>query len=171
VFEPALIASAGRLLDALKARSMMLATAESCTGGLLSGVLTEVPGASAVMERGFVTYSNEAKIDMLGVPAELFLEFGAVSAEVARAMAAGALVHSESDLAVSVTGIAGPDGGSEGKPVGLVHFAVARIDGPTRHLERRYGALSRGEIRLTAVSDALLLALDVLEQPTSSVSV
>lgn len=169
VFEPALVSDASRLLQALKVRSMLLATAESCTGGLLSGVLTAVPGSSAVVERGFVTYSNDAKIGMLGVPAELIQDFGAVSEEVARAMAAGALVHSDADLAISVTGIAGPDGGSAEKPVGLVHFAVARIDGPTLHLERRYGRLSRDKIRLAAVQDALALALEAVDKPSSAV--
>ena len=168
MFDDALIADAKQLLVALKERSLVLAAAESCTGGLISGLLTSVPGASASFDRGFVTYSNEAKIDMLGVRAELIALHGAVSEEVVRAMALGALVHSDADLAIAVTGIAGPDGGSSEKPVGLVHMAVARIDGPTQHLERRYGSLDRQKIRLESVRDAIGLALDALEPPSSA---
>jgi nicotinamide-nucleotide amidase len=167
VFDSALIADARRLIATLEARELMLATAESCTGGLVSGLLTSVPGSSAVVERGFVTYSNAAKSDLLGVDPELIERHGAVSEEVARAMAAGALVRSDADVAVSVTGIAGPSGGSAEKPVGLVHLAVARIDGPTLHIERRYGARDRQAIRLAAVEDAVLLALEALEPQSS----
>ncbi len=169
VFDNALIADAKLLLDTLRERSLMLATAESCTGGLIAGVLTEVPGASTAFDRGFVTYSNDAKIDMLGVPAELIICHGAVSEDVVRAMALGALVHSDADVAIAVTGIAGPDGGTSEKPVGLVHMAVARLDGPTLHLERRYTAKDRATIRLETVRDAIGLALDTLEQPSSTV--
>lgn len=107
-------------------KKLKIAVAESCTGGLLSAWLTEIPGVSAVFERGFVTYSNEAKTEMLGVNAALIAKHGAVSAEVARAMAEGALSHSTADIGIGITGIAGPDGGSREKPVGLVYIAVAR---------------------------------------------
>ena len=165
-----LIADASRLLDACRFRALQLATAESCTGGLIASTLTEIPGASAVLDRGFVTYSNEAKISMLGVRAQLLAAHGAVSAEVARAMAEGALVHSEADIAIAVTGIAGPDGGSELKPVGLVHIAAARSGAETLHIERRYGALERATIRAMAARDALSLALQAVENPERIVS-
>ncbi|HYA74181.1 MAG TPA: CinA family protein [Roseiarcus sp.] len=132
-----------------------LATAESCTGGLLSALLTEIPGSSTVFERGFVVYSNEAKEEMLGVSDEVLAAHGAVSEATARAMALGALAHSRADIAVSVTGIAGPDGGTAAKPVGLVHLACARRGGGTVALERRFGALSRAAIRLASVEAAL----------------
>ncbi len=148
------------VLEACKARGLMLATAESCTGGLVAGALTDIAGSSAVVERGFVTYSNEAKSELLGVPAELIAAHGAVSREVALAMAAGALARSRAGLAVSITGVAGPGGGSAAKPVGLVHFACARAGGESRHLERRYGDLGREAVRREAVIDALTLLLE-----------
>ncbi len=117
-----ILARAPMVLDAFRARGWKLATAESCTGGLIAATLTSVAGSSDVVERGFVTYSNEAKTEMLGVPAALIAAYGAVSAEVAAAMAAGALIHSHADVAVSVTGVAGPGGGTAAKPVGLVWF-------------------------------------------------
>ena len=126
MFDQALSAQSEGLLQALRASGLMIATAESCTGGLIAGLLTEIAGSSDVVDRGFVTYSNEAKQDCLGVPAELIARDGAVSSTVARAMAEGALRHSRADIAVSVTGVAGPGGGSAEKPVGLVHLAVAR---------------------------------------------
>src|SRR5262249_30763000 len=113
---------AARVLDACKARKLTVATAESCTGGLVAGSLTEIAGSSAVVDRGFITYSNEAKAEMLGVPEAMLIEHGAVSKPVADAMAQGTLARSGVDLAVSITGIAGPSGGSAEKPVGLVHF-------------------------------------------------
>ena len=122
MFPPALIATAESLLATLRARKLMIAAAESCTGGLIAGVLTEIAGSSDVVERGFVTYSNEAKNELIDVPMALIEANGAVSREVALAMAAGALEHSRADVAVAVTGVAGPGGGSEAKPVGLVHF-------------------------------------------------
>ncbi len=148
-------ARAAALLDRCRERGLMLAAAESCTGGLLSALLTGVPGSSAVVERGFVTYSNEAKTELLGVPADLIQAHGAVSEPVARAMAEGALDRSRAGLAVSITGIAGPGGGSAAKPVGLVHFGCAMAGRATVHLERRYGDLGRAEIRARAVEDAL----------------
>ena len=150
-------ARATALLQACRARGWMVATAESCTGGLVAALLTEIPGSSDVVERGFVTYSNEAKSEMLGVPAAVIAGHGAVSEPVARAMAEGALAHSRAQVAVSITGIAGPGGGSAEKPVGLVHFGLATRDRPTRHLERRYGDLGRTQVRARAVEDALAL--------------
>jgi nicotinamide-nucleotide amidase len=152
-----LLPRAAALLDLCKAKRLMIATAESCTGGLVAGLLTEVPGSSAVVERGFVTYSNEAKAEAIGVPMALIAAHGAVSEPVAQAMAEGALARSRADLAVAITGIAGPGGGSEAKPVGLVHFGIAVRGGETRHLERRYGDLGRAAIRARAVADALEL--------------
>lgn len=138
-------------------RGLKIATAESCTGGLVAAVLTEVPGSSAVIDRGFVTYSNRAKTEMLAVDLTLIDRVGAVSKEVAVAMAEGALAHSTADLAVSITGIAGPDGGTADKPVGLVHFAAIRRGGSTIHVERRFGDIGRSAIRLASVREALAM--------------
>lgn len=146
----------GELLTACRERKLMLSTAESCTGGLVAAALTAVAGSSAVFERGFVTYSNEAKTEILGVPEALLAQHGAVSEPVARAMAEGAIAHSRADIAVSITGIAGPDGGSAEKPVGLVHFATARRDGRTL-VEKRVFPGDRDAIRLAAVACALKL--------------
>ena len=136
-------------------KGLKAACAESCTGGLLSGLLTEIAGSSAVFERGFIVYSNEAKQDLLAVAVETLRDHGAVSAETARAMAIGALARSRANIAVSITGIAGPDGGTPQKPVGLVHFACARTGGKIETVERRYGDLGRAGIRLAAVETAL----------------
>jgi nicotinamide-nucleotide amidase len=146
---------AASLLKAYETRGLKIATAESCTGGLVAALLTEIAGSSAVVERGFVTYSNEAKIELIGVPADLIAAHGAVSREVARAMAEGALSHSRADVAVAITGIAGPTGATAAKPVGLVHFALARKGAATVHLERRYGDLGRENVRRAAVEDAM----------------
>lgn len=143
-------------------RGLMLATVESCTGGLVAGALTAIAGSSAALDRGFVTYSNEAKTDLVDVPAALIQTHGAVSEPVARAMATGALSRSVAGLVVSVTGIAGPGGGSADKPVGLVHFAVADADGVI-HIEKRFGDLGREAIRLDSVRTALTLLLARLE--------
>ncbi len=156
------LALAARLLAACRAKELKLATAESCTGGLIAGALTEIAGSSDVFERGFVTYSNDAKSASLGVPAEMIAGRGAVSEHVARAMAEGALRKSLADIAIACTGIAGPGGGSHGKPVGLVHIAVARGDGVTFHSEKRYGELGRGAVRQATVRDALLMALEAI---------
>ena len=153
----ALVAEAARLLEVCRERRLSLATAESCTGGLIAAILTEVPGASEVLERGFVTYSNAAKIEQLGVPAELLERFGAVSEAVARAMAAGALEHSKADLSIAVTGVAGPGGGTAEKPVGLVHLAAARRDGATLHRELQLGPRARDRIRRASVAEAFAL--------------
>ncbi len=160
--KPELKHRADALLKAYERNGLKIATAESCTGGLVAALLTEISGSSSVMERGFVTYSNEAKIESIGVPADLIAAHGAVSGPVARAMAEGALAHSHADVAVGITGIAGPGGGSEAKPVGLVHFGLARKGRPTVHLERRYGDLGRVMIRWCAVEDAIELFESVL---------
>ena len=155
--DAALIKRAAAVVESAKECGCTIVTAESCTGGLLAGLLTEVPGSSAVLERGFVTYSNAAKTDMLGVPFDLLMQFGAVSAQVAGAMAEGAIAHSRAHIAVSVTGIAGPGGGSEHKPVGLVHFARAERGGTTRRDEMRFEDNGRAGIRRAALDYALRL--------------
>jgi nicotinamide-nucleotide amidase len=150
-----LVSQAADLLDACRAKGELIATAESCTGGLVSATLTAVPGSSDAFDRGFVTYSNAAKSEMLGVPYWLIERHGAVSEDVARAMAGGALTHSNASLAVAVTGIAGPDGGTPEKPVGLVHFAAGRPDGPMNHERVVFGDLGRAEVRRRAVERVL----------------
>ena len=145
------------LLDRYRKAGRRLATAESCTGGMVAARLTDIAGSSDVVERGFVTYSNEAKQEDLGVPANVLAAHGAVSEAVARAMAEGALVHSHADIAISVTGIAGPSGGSAEKPVGLVHLAAARKQDATLHRECRFGDIGRGQIRTNSVEVALSL--------------
>jgi nicotinamide-nucleotide amidase len=154
MFSEALRAQAEKLLADARAKGLKIATAESCTGGLVAGLLTEIAGSSDVFERGFVTYSNQAKQELLGVPAALLLRCGAVSAEVAQAMAQGALTHSKADLAVAITGIAGPGGGTADKPVGLVQFAAARRD---RIIVRecRFGDIGRSEVRLASIETAI----------------
>jgi nicotinamide-nucleotide amidase len=152
-------ALARKLLDLARMGGHMIATAESCTGGLVAGAITDLPGASEIFDRGFVTYSNAAKIEMLGVQTGTLDACGAVSRETAIEMAQGALKHSRATIAVAITGIAGPDGGSAEKPVGLVHFACAGLDG-ARHVERRFGPMSRDEIRAAAVAQALEMLID-----------
>jgi len=156
-------ALARQVLDACESRGLMTVTAESCTGGMVAAALTDMPGSSAVVERGFVTYSNAAKTESLGVPAALIEVHGAVSRPVARAMAEGALAHSRADLAVAITGIAGPGGGSAGKPEGLVHFATARRGGPTRHRRVEFGALGRDQVRAAALREALEMLLEAAQ--------
>lgn len=146
---------AAALLDACRAAGLRVATAESCTGGLVAGAITDVSGASEIFDRGFVTYSNAAKVETLGVSSELIEAQGAVSPQTARAMALGALERSAADLAVGVTGVAGPGGGSAEKPVGLVQFCCARRGGEAVAAERRFGPLSRAAIREAAVLQAL----------------
>lgn len=157
MFSPAELEAATQILAAARARGLKIATAESCTGGLLAALLTAIAGSSDVVERGFVTYANEAKREMLGVAEALIARDGAVSETVARAMAEGALAHSRADLAVSITGIAGPGGASAGKPVGLVHFALARKGFATFHERHEFGAVSREAIRAAAVRQALAM--------------
>lgn len=152
-----LVKEAAELLDAFRSRGLKIATAESCTGGLIAAILTEVSGSSDVLECGFVTYSNEAKTEQLGVAPELIARHGAVSEGVACAMAVGALEHSRADIAVAVTGVAGPGGGTRAKPVGLVHLAAARRGGSTEHKEIRLGDIGRGRIRLETVKQAFAM--------------
>lgn len=154
---------AQQVIDRFVAVGKTIATAESCTGGLISGALTDIAGSSAVVDRGFVTYSNEAKHEMLDVPAELIAEVGAVSEQVARKMAEGALARSGADRTVAVTGVAGPGGGSTEKPVGLVHFAVARRDGVTVHARHVFAGMDRGEVRRATVVAALSMLLESLD--------
>ena len=146
---------AERLVKEAISKGVMITAAESCTGGLVSAAITSIAGSSAMFDRGFVTYSNEAKAELLGVSPDLIKNYGAVSAEVATAMAEGALTHSKATLSVAITGIAGPGGGSIEKPVGLVHFATAVKGQDTCAFEKRFGSISRDAIRHGAVHAAL----------------
>jgi len=154
------------LLDLCKSKHLMVATAESCTGGLVAAALTNIAGSSAVIDRGFVTYTNEAKQQMIGVPAATIERHGAVSRETAEAMAKGALAHAAADLAVSVTGIAGPGGATPGKPVGLVHFAAASRDGGLIAEECRFGDIGRTEVRRQSVLQAIAMLTALAEAAT-----
>jgi len=158
VFDPEILDLAESVLADCRARGWHVATAESCTGGLVAAALTAIAGSSDVVERGFVTYSNDAKMELLGVPADTIAAHGAVSAQTAAAMARGAVARSSVDLAVSITGVVGPGGGTPQKPVGLVYLGVARKDGAAR-VERRIFPGDRGEIRQAAV----VLALELLQ--------
>jgi nicotinamide-nucleotide amidase len=149
--------AARRVLAACRKRRLKVATAESCTGGLVAGALTDIAGSSDVVDRGFVTYSNAAKHEMLGVPAATLKRFGAVSRETAEAMAQGALAHSDAQIAVAITGIAGPGGATPGKPVGLVHFGAAARDGRKVHRVQKYGKIGRRRVRLKSVQEALAM--------------
>ncbi|MDB5740686.1 MAG: pncC [Alphaproteobacteria bacterium] len=155
MFSADLVEAAVQLLAAARFKDIKIATAESCTGGLIAGLLTEIAGSSDVFERGFVTYSNLAKEEMLGVTAAMIRQHGAVSESVARTMAEGAIRQSTAQLTVAVTGIAGPGGGSDEKPVGLVHIAAARAGEATLHRECRFGDIGRTEVRLATVKVAL----------------
>jgi len=159
MFPDDIAALAQQVITEAAAGGLMVATAESCTGGLVAGALTAIAGSSAVVDRGFVTYSNEAKSDLVAVPAALIEAHGAVSEPVARAMAAGAVTRSRARVSVAVTGIAGPGGGSDDKPVGLVHFAAAGPAGVI-HVERRFGDIGREAVRLESVRVALGLLRD-----------
>lgn len=150
------------IIETAARSNLKIATAESCTGGMVSAALTYIAGSSAVFDRGFVTYSNDAKIAMLGVDLALITRDGAVSESVARAMAEGALKNSGADLAVAITGIAGPGGGTATKPVGLVYFASARKDQATQHVEARFGDLGRDKVREAALMQALNMLRDRL---------
>ena len=154
-------ALAERVLAACRVRHWTVATAESCTGGLVAGALTEIAGSSDVVDRGFVTYSNAAKMSLLGVPEAVLAAHGAVSKQTAEAMAQGALARSGVDLTVSITGVAGPGGGSAEKPVGLVHFAAAARDGRLLQREKRYGDIGRSEVRRLSVIEALTMLLEL----------
>ncbi len=152
---------ARRIISAFSSRGLMISTAESCTGGLIAGALTEIAGSSAVVDRGFVTYTNEAKMDLLGVNAATLAAHGAVSEQTALQMVQGALFRSRADIAVAVTGIAGPGGGSAEKPVGLVHIAARNRSGPILHRQMRYGDIGRGEIRLATLRTAFEMLIEV----------
>jgi nicotinamide-nucleotide amidase len=160
-FAPELLQQATDILAAARAKGLRITAAESCTGGLVSALLTEIAGSSDVFERGFVTYSNDAKRELLGVPETLLQEHGAVSAPVARAMAEGALRHARAQAAVAITGIAGPGGGSAQKPVGLVYIAVSN-GSDTQVQEHRFGAIGRSDVRSATVAAALRLLASIV---------
>ena len=162
MFPKDLIEQASALLQSCRKAGVTVATAESCTGGLIAGCLTEIAGSSDVVDRGFVTYSNEAKNVMLDVPMRLIERHGAVSESVARTMAEGALAHSFAVLSVAVTGVAGPGGGTAEKPIGLVHLACAKRGGETRHREERYGDLGRAAIREATIRTAMEMLMEQL---------
>ena len=153
-----------RVLERCKERGWMLATAESCTGGMIAAALTDIAGSSAVVDRGFITYSNQAKQELLDVPEALLAEHGAVSAPVAEAMALGALRHSRADIAVSATGVAGPGGATPAKPVGLVFIGAARRGGPASHRRCLFGG-DRAAVRNASVTAAIELIAGLLDQP------
>ncbi|MBU6444324.1 MAG: CinA family protein [Alphaproteobacteria bacterium] len=157
MFSSPLLRLAEVILAEARAQRLRIATAESCTGGLIGGLLTEIAGSSDVFERGFIVYSNRAKSDMLGVPGDLIADMGAVSEPVARAMAEGAVMNSNAHMAVAVTGVAGPGGGTALKPVGLVHIAAARENRSILHEAHRFGDIGRSEVRMKTVEAALLL--------------
>lgn len=157
MFSEKLLKLANSVLEEARAKGLKIATAESCTGGMVAGALTEIAGSSDVFERGFVTYSNNAKQECLGVIDDTLDKFGAVSAPTAIAMAEGALANSRADVSVAITGVAGPGGGSPGKPVGLVHFAAARRGQATTFELRRFGDIGRDKIRMESVEVALTL--------------
>lgn len=161
MFPDTLTTRAAALIEICRRKHLMLATAESCTGGLIAGLITSVPGSSDVLDCGFVTYSNAAKTRMIGVPAELIMRVGAVSEDVARAMAEGALASSSADVAIAVTGVAGPGGGTEQKPVGLVHCAAARRGFPTAHRVLRLGDIGRDAVRMETVHAAIEMAYEI----------
>ena len=161
MFSEVQLSTATTLLSQLRAAKLRIATAESCTGGLIAGLLTEIAGSSDVVDRGFVVYSNHAKAELLGVAIDLIERHGAVSEPVARAMAEGALRHSRADIAVAVTGVAGPGGGTAAKPVGLVHVAAARTGCATRHEEHRFGDVGRGVVRAVTINQALRLVAEM----------
>jgi len=161
-FGPDIDRLASDVIAAYTSKSEKIVTAESCTGGLVAGALTSIPGSSAVLERGFVSYSNDAKIDLLGVLPETLTKHGAVSAETAEAMAEGALAYSHADKALSITGIAGPGGGTPGKPVGLVYFGVASKDGALFHVRRDFKG-DRDAVRDQAICEGLTLLRSLID--------
>jgi len=158
------LAAAGAVLDLCKAKRLTLATAESCTGGLVAAALSEIPGSSLVLDRGFVTYSNIAKQQMLGVIPSTIDVYGAVSRECAEEMAKGALAHASVDLAVSITGIAGPTGAVPGKPIGLVFFCAASRSGRLIAHDRKYGDIGRAQVRRASLLQALAMLRELAEK-------
>lgn len=161
MFAPDIHQHAANIISRYAARGMKIVTAESCTGGLIAAALTEIPGASAVVERGFISYSNDAKVELLGVMPELLQISGAVSADAAEEMAQGALDFSRAHVALSVTGIAGPDGGSPLKPVGLVFFGLATKAGTRMHYRAQFSG-DRTQIRQQALREGLRLLLSAI---------
>jgi nicotinamide-nucleotide amidase len=157
MFDAKLTKAARRVLDACRANGLKIATAESCTGGLVVAALTEIAGSSDVVDRGFVTYSDGAKEAVLAVPAATLRRHGAVSRQTALAMATGALAQSDADLAVAITGVAGPGGGTAKKPVGLVYLAALGRDGRRVRREKRYGKIGRHKVRVRSVAEALAM--------------
>lgn len=166
IFPAEHISRALSVLTRCRELGLSLTTAESCTGGLIAACLTEIPGSSDVVDRGFVTYSNEAKTALLGVPEDMLEVNGAVSEQVARAMAEGARERAGAGIAVAVTGVVGPGGGSAEKPIGLVHIACARIGTPTIHLRCAFGDQGRAKIRELTVLTALELIEEQLSEPS-----
>ncbi|MEH7837135.1 MULTISPECIES: CinA family protein [Rhizobium] len=162
LFPQDIVSTAETIIRDFTAAGLMVSTAESCTGGLIAGALTEISGSSAVVDRGFVTYTNSAKMEMLGVQAETLSRFGAVSEETARQMVHGALFRSRAEIAVAVTGIAGPGGGSAEKPVGLVHLAAKSRAGTLIHRKMLYGDIGRSEVRLATIRTALEMVRSLL---------
>jgi nicotinamide-nucleotide amidase len=160
MFPDAFQRRAADLIATCRTKGLLVATAESCTGGLLAALITAIPGSSDVFERGFVTYSDVAKFECLGVSPLILKDFGAVSEEAARAMAAGALAHSAAGITLSITGIAGPGGGSPGKPIGLVYFGLAHRGGGIDGVEKRFGDLGRDAVRSAAIAVAIELLLE-----------
>ena len=152
------------LLDLCKKKKLTLATAESCTGGLTAAALSDIPGSSLVLDRGFVTYSNEAKQQMLGVTPATIDVYGAVSTECADEMAKGALAHAQVDLAVSITGIAGPTGAAPGKPIGLVYFCAASRSGRVIAHDRKFGDIGRAQVRRASVMQALAMLQELADK-------
>jgi nicotinamide-nucleotide amidase len=163
IFPPHLLTLASAIIDAARNKKMMIATAESCTGGLIGGCLTEIPGSSDVFDRGFIVYSNDAKMAHLNVSRKTIADFGAVSAETALEMAEGALRASNADIAVSVTGIAGPGGGSAEKPVGLVYLGVALRRGDKSYILKNMFEGDRGDVRVKTVETALAMLKKEIE--------
>ncbi len=163
-----IVEAAKNLLAICKRKNLLVATAESCTAGLVAGTLTEIPGVSSILDRGYITYSNEAKHEMLGVPRDILDKHGAVSPQTAEAMVRGVLGRSRVHLAVSVTGIAGPDGGSAEKPVGLVFFAAATRSGKIITAEQRYGTIGRDQVRKQSVLQAFKMLHELAEGEDSN---
>lgn len=161
MFTAEILTLAEKIIRGFSADGLMVSTAESCTGGLIAGALTEISGSSAVVDRGFVTYTNTAKMEMLGVQEQTLANFGAVSEETARQMVHGALFRSRAAVAVAVTGIAGPGGGSAKKPVGLVHLAAKSRQGTLLHHKMLYGDIGRTQVRLATIKTALEMLLSL----------
>jgi nicotinamide-nucleotide amidase len=164
MFDLVVLEIAEHLLDVCKAKKLTVATAESCTGGLVAGAISAISGSSAVLDRGYVTYSNHAKEQMLGVKPTTLEAHGAVSRECAEEMAKGALTHADVDLTVSITGIAGPTGATPGKPVGLVHFAAASRRGQLISYEGQYGNVGRSQVRRLSLLQALTMLNELAEK-------